>query len=58
MFDRIDQVVELLLKAKKDKKTTILAIGGLLAFGISVGAVAVYEKILRELEADSREEDC
>lgn len=53
MLDKIDNVVEMIFRAKGDKKTLVLAVSGLIAFGVSVGAVAVYEKILHELELDN-----
>lgn len=51
MLDRIDNVIEMLFKAKKDKQTLVLIIGCLTSFGIAVGAVAVYETMLKELQA-------
>ncbi len=50
MLDRIDNVIEMLFKAKQDKKTMILLISCLTSFGVAVGAVAVYESILKELQ--------
>lgn len=50
MLGRIEYVIEMLFKAKKDKRTYILSVGCLVAFGVAVGAVAVYESMLRELD--------
>ena len=50
MLGRIEYVIEMLFKAKKDKRTYVLSIGCLVAFGVAVGAVAVYESMLRELD--------
>ena len=46
------------LRAKKDKKTFTLAVVGIVAFGVAVGAVAVYEKIIGELESNSGIAEC
>lgn len=55
MLNKIDYAVEMLFRAKNDKKTRTLSIGCVLAFGVAVAAVTVYERMLRELEMTHRE---
>lgn len=50
MLNKIDYAVELLFRAKNDKKTKVLSIGCVVAFGVAVAAVTVYERMLKELE--------
>ncbi len=50
MLNKIDYAVELLFRAKNDKKTRILSIGCVVAFGVAVASVTVYERMLKELE--------
>lgn len=50
MLNKIDYAVEMLFRAKNDKKTRTLSIGCVVAFGVAVAAVTVYERMLRELE--------
>ena len=50
MLNKIDYAVEMLFRAKNDKKTRVLSIGCVVAFGVAVAAVTVYERMLRELE--------
>ena len=50
MLNKIDYAVELLFRAKNDKKTRILSIGCVVAFGMAVASVTVYERMLKELE--------
>lgn len=50
MLNKIDYAVEMLFRAKNDKKTLMLSVGCVLAFGVAVGAITVYERLIRELE--------
>lgn len=54
--DRVDQAIELIIKARKDKKTFALAVGSLVALSLAVGAISIYERMMAELEdSDSNE---
>lgn len=50
MLNKIDYAVEMLFRAKNDKKTKVLSVGCVVAFGVAVAAVTIYERILKELE--------
>ena len=50
MLDNIDHAIEILNKAKKDKRTFTLVVGCVVSFGVAVGAIAVYERLIRELD--------
>ncbi len=50
MLDKIDQAVRILANAKKDKKTLITVVGCVISFGVAVGAIAVYERLIKELD--------
>ena len=54
MLNKIDYAVEMLFRAKNDKKTRVLSIGCVVSFGVAVAAVTVYERMLRELEETHR----
>lgn len=51
MLNRIDHAIDILGKAKKDKRTLTLVIGCVVSFGVAVGAIAVYERLVKELDA-------
>lgn len=53
MLNRIDHAIEILGKAKKDKRTLTMVIGCVVSFGVAVGAIAVYEHLVKELDAGS-----
>lgn len=55
MLDKIDHAIEILAKAKKDKRTFTLVVGCVVSFGVAVGAIAVYERLLRELDVSNGE---
>ena len=49
MINKIDHAIDILSKAKNDKKTMILVVGCVVSFGVAVGAVTVYERLVKEL---------
>lgn len=51
MLNRIDHAIDILGKAKKDKRTLSLVVGCVVSFGVAVGAIAVYERLVKELDA-------
>lgn len=51
MLNRIDHAIEILGKAKKNKHTLALVVGCVISFGVAVGAIAVYERLVKELDA-------
>lgn len=53
MLNKIDHALEILAKAKRDKKTMTMVIGCVISFGVAVGAIAVYEHLIRELDASN-----
>lgn len=55
MLNKIDYAVEMLFRAKNDKKTRVLSISCVVSFGVAVAAVTVYERMLRELETTHEE---
>lgn len=50
MSDKIDHVIEILTKAKRDRRTLVIVAGCVISFGVAVGSIAVYERLIRELD--------
>lgn len=53
MSSRLDHVVDILSNAKRDKRTLIIVSGCVISFGVAIGAIAVYERLIKELGANS-----
>lgn len=50
MLERIDKAVDLIARARKDKRTMVLSIGSIVTFCIAVGAIITYDHLLKELD--------
>ena len=50
MLDKIDHAIEILGKAKTDKRTFVMVVGCAVSFGVAVGAIAIYERLIKELD--------
>lgn len=53
MLNKIDHALEILAKSKRDKKTMSMVIGCVISFGVAVGAIAIYERLMDELDESS-----
>lgn len=52
MLSRVDHVIDIIDKAKRDKRTLIAVAGCVISFGVAIGAIAVYEHLMKELDAE------
>ena len=51
MSDRLEHAIDILSKARNDKRTLIIVSGCIVSFGVAIGAIAVYERLIKELHA-------
>ena len=51
MQDRLEHAIDILSRAKKDKRTLIIVSGCVVSFGVAIGAIAVYERLIKELHS-------
>lgn len=51
MQGRLEHAIDILSKAKKDKRTLIIVSGCIVSFGVAIGAIAVYERLIKELHS-------
>ena len=52
MASRIEHAIDILERAKKDKRTLVIAAGCVISFGVAIGSMALYERLIKEISVD------
>lgn len=55
MSSRIQHAIDILDKAKKDKRTFVIAAGCVVSFGVAIGSIALYERLIKEIGVDGEQ---
>ena len=55
MSSRIQHAIDILDKAKKDKRTFVIAAGCVVSFGVAIGSIALYERLIKEIGVDEEQ---
>lgn len=55
MTSRIEHAIDILENAKKDKRTFIIAAGCVISFGVAIGSIALYERLIKEIGVDDEQ---
>ena len=51
MFEKIDPSFIAIIKERRENGTLALAAGSIIAFGMVLGAIAIYDNIVRDQES-------